>query len=54
MIQNNMFNVQGVQQLQMKSAAENKTSTPAESIQKLRYILTKCIGICRRTGDSGT
>ncbi|MGQ8871758.1 flagellar hook-basal body complex protein FliE [Paenibacillus amylolyticus] len=44
MIQNNMFNVQGVQQLQMKSAAENKTSTPAESIQSFGTYLQNALG----------
>ncbi|MGO4531381.1 flagellar hook-basal body complex protein FliE [Paenibacillus sp. 2TAF8] len=45
MIQNNMFNTQGVQPLQMKSAAtENKPSTPAESIQSFGTYLQNALG----------
>lgn len=45
MIQNNMLNAQGVQPLQMKSVGtENKSSTPAESIQSFGTYLQNALG----------
>lgn len=44
MIQNNMFNIQGAQQLQMNSTVETKPSTPAETIQSFGTYLQNALG----------
>ncbi|MEO2204071.1 flagellar hook-basal body complex protein FliE [Paenibacillus pabuli] len=44
MIQNNMFNTQVVQPLQMQNASVSKTSTPAETIQSFGTYLQEALG----------
>ncbi|WP_433708548.1 flagellar hook-basal body complex protein FliE [Paenibacillus illinoisensis] len=43
MIQNNMFNTQVVQPLQMQNASVSKTSTPAETIQSFGTYLQEAL-----------
>ncbi|WJH30048.1 flagellar hook-basal body complex protein FliE [Paenibacillus sp. CC-CFT742] len=44
MIENNMFNTQVVQPLQMQNASVSKTSTPAETIQSFGTYLQEALG----------
>ncbi|MFS0869724.1 flagellar hook-basal body complex protein FliE [Paenibacillus xylanilyticus] len=44
MIQNNMFNTQVVQPLQMQNASVSKPSTPAETIQSFGTYLQEALG----------